>query len=208
MLRARSEKAKDERRQALMAAALDEFFEKGFAATRMDDVAKRAGLSKGALYLYFDSKEAMFQALIESFASPSLELIERVTEEAGNLLEALSGIRQFAPFLIRETNLPRLMKVMIGDSHLFPQIVQTYREDLIDRVISLIAGVLRRADAVGEATVGNPELTARIVVAPIVLSSIWQAIFNQQSQAEVDLDQLFRIHEQMMLKALQTGNNS
>ena len=68
MQRARSEAAKDTRRQALLTAALDEFFERGFAAARMDDIARRAGFSKGTLYLYFDSKEALFASLIETFA--------------------------------------------------------------------------------------------------------------------------------------------
>jgi len=208
MRRARSDEAKDERRQALLGAALDEFFEKGFAATRMNDIAKRAHLSKGALYLYFDSKEAMFRALVESLASPNLEIIEQITESAGSLKDALGGIRRFAPLLIRQTDLPRLMKVLIGDSHMFPQLVTAYRKELVERIITMIAGVLRRAHDAGEADVTNPELTARIVMGPIVLSALWQAVFNQQADAEIDLDQLFQIHEQMMLKALQPGSLS
>jgi AcrR family transcriptional regulator len=205
MARARTEEAKDERRQALLAAALDEFFDKGFAATRMDDIARRASLSKGALYLYFNSKEAMFQALIESLASPNLEIIEQITERAASLKDALHGIREFAPFLIRQTDLPRLMKVLVGDSQLFPEIVQAYRQELIDRVLSMIASLLQRADETGEAKIENPQLTARLIMAPVIFSALWQAVFNQTSEAEVDLDQLFAIHEQMMLNALQIG---
>lgn len=203
MLRARSNAAKDERRQVLLSAALDEFFEKGFAATRMDDVAKRAGLSKGTLYLYFNSKDALFQGLVESLASPNLEIVQQITEQAGSLKDALFGIRQFAPVLIRQTALPRLMKVLIGDSQLFPKMVRAYREELIEQVLSMLASLLRRADQNGEAKVQNPELTARLIMAPIIFSAMWQAVFNQKSEAEVDLDQLFAIHEEMMLKALE-----
>nr|WP_321441262.1 TetR/AcrR family transcriptional regulator [uncultured Hyphomonas sp.] len=205
MLRARSDAAKDERRQALLSAALDEVFEKGFAATRMDDVARRAGLSKGTLYLYFDSKEALFQGLVESLAYPNLEIIERITEQAETLREALRGIRQFAPTLIRQTDLPRLMKVLVGDSQLFPDLVRAYREDLIEQVLSMIAALLCRADARGEANISDPELTARLIVAPIIFSALWQGVFNQKYEADVDLDKLFEIHEQMMLKALEIG---
>nr|WP_321361807.1 TetR/AcrR family transcriptional regulator [uncultured Hyphomonas sp.] len=208
MARARTEEAKDERRQALLAAALDEFFEKGFAATRMDDIARRAGLSKGALYLYFDSKEAMFGALVVSLATPNLEIIKRITEQAASLKEALHGIREFAPFVIRQTDMPRLIKVLVGDSQLFPELVQTYRHDLIERVLSMIAALLQRADEAGEAKIENPQLTARLIMAPIIFSALWQAVFNQTSEAEVDLDQLFAIHEQMMLNALQIGTTS
>lgn len=203
MLRARSDAAKDKRRQALLTAALDEVFEKGFAATRMDDVARRAGLSKGTLYLYFDSKEALFQGLVESLAYPNLEIVEQITEQAETLQEALRGIRQFAPALIRQTDLPRLMKVLIGDSQLFPDLVRAYREDLIERVLAMIAALLSRADARGEANIADPELTARLIMAPIIFSALWQGVFNQNSEADVDLDKLFEIHEQMMLKALE-----
>lgn len=202
MLRARSDEAKDERRQALLGAALDEFFEKGFAASRMSDIAKRAKLSKGTLYLYFNSKEAMFRALVESLASPNLEMIETIIEGSGSLRDALAGISRFAPLLIRHTELPRLMKVLVGDSHMFPQMVRAYRQELIERVLAMIAGMLRRAKESGEADIEDPELTARIVMAPVVLSGLWQAIFNSRSEAEVDLEELFRIHERMMLKAL------
>lgn len=203
MLRARSDEAKDERRQALLGAALDEFFEKGFTATRMDDIARRAKLSKGTLYLYFDSKEAMFRSLIESFALPNLAKIEQITTSAGSLRDALSGLARFAPLLIRHTEMPRLMKVMVGDSHLFPETVRMLREELVEKIISLLAGVLKRARDAGEADVSNPELTARIVMGPIILSSIWQAVFNSRSEAEIDLEQLFQIYERMMLKALE-----
>lgn len=205
MRRARTVEAKDERRQALLAAALDEFFEKGFAATRMDDIAKRACLSKGAVYLYFDSKESIFHGLVESLASPNLEIVERMTHEAATLKEALHGIRLFAPNLIRQTELPRLIKVLVGDSQLFPDIVREYREELVNRVLSMITSLMRRADETGEAKIENPELTARLVMAPVIFSALWQAVFNQKSEAEVDLDELFALHEQMMLRALQIG---
>ena len=208
MLRARSNEAKDERRQALLGAALDEFFEKGFAATRMDDIARRAGLSKGTLYLYFGSKEALFQGLIETLATPNLKIVETITSQSTSLKDALARIRQFAPFLVRQTDLPRLMKVLIGDSHLFPDVVRAYREDLIDRVLSMITSLLQRAHDTGEAIIDTPALTARVLMAPMIFSAVWQAVFNQKSEADIDLDELFRIHEQMMLKALQIGSAS
>ena len=83
MQRARTDADKDDRRQALIAAALDEFYERGFAAARMDDIARRAKLSKGALYLYFDSKEALFQAVTESFILPHIEMVEAAAGAAG-----------------------------------------------------------------------------------------------------------------------------
>ncbi|MEM5518132.1 TetR/AcrR family transcriptional regulator [Henriciella sp. AS95] len=202
ILRARSEEAKDDRRQALLEAALDEFFEKGFAASRMADIAKRAHLSKGTLYLYFDSKEDLFKALVETLAAPNIDQIESIAETSHSLEQALAGMRALAPHIIRDTDLPRLIKVLIGDSHMFPTIVQAYRTQLIERVFSIIAGILERAHAAGEIEVENAPLTARIVIAPIVLSALWQALFGRDPTAHVDLDKLFEIHTRLLLKAL------
>ncbi|MEZ5954732.1 MAG: TetR/AcrR family transcriptional regulator [Hyphomonas sp.] len=202
MLRARSDEAKDVRRQALLSAALDEFFEKGFAATRMSDIAKRAKLSKGALYLYFDSKVALFEALIESLAMPNLQHMRQIMNGASSVEEALNGFQTFAPMLVRHTDLPRLLKVLVGDSHTFPDLVSRYRKDLIEQVLAMVTALLERAKSAGEIEVENPTLTARLVIAPLILSAVWQAVFNRRGEAEVDLETLFRIHGQLMLKAL------
>lgn len=205
MLRARSEDAKDERRLALLHAALDEFFEKGFAATRMADIAKRAGLSKGTLYLYFESKEGMFRDLIETLAMPNIERIGQVAGAADSFEQAMDGLCLLAPEFIRNSDMPRLMKVLIGDAHMFPQVVHEYRTDLVERVLSIMAGMLCRAHETGEIHVESPELTARIVIAPVVLSGIWQAMFGHQRDAEVDLERLFQTHKNIVLQGLKTG---
>lgn len=200
--RARSEQAKDDRRRAFLDAALDEFFEKGFAATRMDDVAQRAGLTKGTLYLYFESKEALFKSLIEQLAAPNLEQIELIAASAPSFSEAMERLAAFAPILIRQSDMPRLMKVLIGDSHNFPEIIKAYREEVLGRLISIIAGVLSQAKASGEIDFENAELAARLIIAPMALSGMWQAVFGRDTAAEVDLETLFRMHANNMRCAM------
>jgi AcrR family transcriptional regulator len=204
MKRARSDDAKDERRQALLLVALDEFFQKGFAAARMDDIAGRAGLSKGTLYLYFDSKEALFTALIETLAMPNLSQIEMISTMAPSIREALDKLVAFAPILVRQSNLPRLMKVLIGDSHNFPDIIRTYRTEILERVLGALAQMLEAAKARGEIDIGDSKLMARLVVAPIALSGIWQAVFAGDEAAEIDLEALFRMHADLLIKAIST----
>ena len=202
MKRARTTEAKDERRNALLAAALDTFFDHGFAAARMDEIAARAGVSKGALYLYFDSKEALFKALITSLAMPNLDRIEAIAAAASSVAEALNGLAAYAPTMIRHSNIPRLMKVMIGDSHLFPEIVADYRTRILDRVLGALTLMLDRAKQRGEIATENPALTARLVIAPILFSGIWQAMFSATPGAEVDLKSLFAMHADFMIRAL------
>ena len=202
MLRARSIEAKVDRHQALMAAALDTFFEHGFAASRMEEIASRAGVSKGALYLYFDSKEALFKALIEHLAIPNLERIEAIAAAAPSVADALRGLAAYAPTMIRHSNVPRLMKVMIGDSHLFPGIIADYRLRVLDRVLRALTLILDRANSRGEIATQNPALTARLVIAPMLFAGIWQAVFGGAPDAEVDLEAMFAMHVDFIIKAL------
>lgn len=201
MRRARSDDDKDTRRQLLLEVALDEFFERGFAAARMEDIARRAGLSKGTLYLYFSSKEDLFREIIAHLATPNLELIKSMVSMSPGFGEAMDRLAAFAPILIRESRLPKLMKVMIGDSHTFPAIILEYRQTVLDELLSLFGGLLERAKASGEIDVEAPRLAARIIIGPVALSGLWQAVFARTPNAEVDLDCLFRMHAAAMKKA-------
>lgn len=205
-MRARTEKAKDERRQAFLDAALDEFFEKGFAAARMDDIARRTGLSKGALYLYFDSKDALFMGLIDAIAVPRIEQIEAVAMAAPTATDAIRQMMRYVPSLVRESRVPLIVKVLIGDGGRFPDVARAYRRRVVERVLGVIAAVLERGQAAGEFTIVDPHLTARLVIAPMVLSAVWRILFDAgprpDPEAHVDLDALFALHERMLLRAL------
>ncbi|MFT4767416.1 MAG: AcrR family transcriptional regulator [Glaciecola sp.] len=202
MQRARTKDAKDQRRQVLLQAALEEFFERGFAAARLDDVAQRAQLSKGTIYLYFKSKEALFEALIDSLTSPRIAQFEAIAANAPSIDEALSQIATIAPMIIRQSSLPKLMKVLIGDSHRFPEVLRNYRQNVLDRLLAAITTLLIDAQERGEILVTDPQLTARLVIAPIVFSSMWQALFGHDEEPPIDLDALFEIHRQLILNAL------
>lgn len=205
---ARSGDNKHARRQLLLRAALDEFFERGFSAARMEDIARRAGLSKGALYLYFRSKEEMFREIIADLATPNLERVRAMLSMASGFGDAMDRLAVFAPVLIRHSRLPQLMKVIIGDSHTFPDIILEYRRNVLDDLTGLFAGLLERARASGEIEVEEPRLAARIIIGPIALSGLWQAVFVRTPDAEVDLEALFRMHAAAMKKAFSTAGHA
>lgn len=208
MQRARTAEAKEKRRRALLAAALDEFVERGFAAARMDDIAARAGLSKGTLYLYFDSKEAVFAGLVDAVALPNVAQMEAFLKETPSARAALKRLMAFLPHLVRDTPLPHLAKVLIADAGAFPEVARRYRTQVIDRVLAAIAALLERGRAAGELAVDDPALTARLVVAPVLMSAVWRVVFESDPAAHVDLDALFATHEKMLLRALGAGDGA
>lgn len=201
-MRARSPEAKDERRQRFINAALDEFFERGYSAARMDDIARRAGFAKGTLYLYFEHKEALFNALIETIALPNIQHIEAILQTTPNATTALQSLVEHAPLLLEQTPIPRIAKILIADGRNFPAIAQQYRQQVIDRLLAAICQLLIRADESGELRVEKPMLTARLVIAPIILSAIWQVVFASDPEAEVDVHELLALHAQLLLQAM------
>jgi len=159
----------------LTAAAMALFAEKGFAATRLEDVAARAGVAKGTLYLYFDSKEALFKAVIEEGILPVLAAGEAVVANhvgsAEALLERLvetwwQGIGA-TPF----TGVPKLM---IAESGNFPEVARYYHEQVILPGRALMAAVLRRGMASGEFRALEVESCIDVMIAPLLMLAIWQ----------------------------------
>ena len=202
MSRARTDAQKEDRRSAIIRAALDEFFERGFAAARIDDIAKRAGLAKGTVYLYFASKEALFEAIIDALARPNFTALETLVNEAPSFRAALEQFAAFAPTLVTATDMPKLMKVMVGDSHSFPEIVADYRATVLDRMLGAVAGLIARGQASGELRAADPNLAARIMVAPVVVSALWQAVFGRTGDPQPDVQALVALHVEGLWRAL------
>ncbi len=201
MQRARTPEAKDDRRGVFAGAALDEFYEKGFAAARMEDIARRVGFSKGALYLYFDSKEALFEAVVENFAMPNVARLETVAATAGGVGAVIDAMTTLAPVIIREGRIPKIAKVLIGDAPAFPAVATAYRQKVIDRVLAVITGVLKKAKAASEIDIGEPALAARLIVAPMIFSAVWRIMFEHDDEAHFDLDAFFSQHGIMLKRA-------
>ena len=177
MQRARTQEAKEDRRAAFAAAALEEFFEKGFTAARMEDIARRAGFSKGALYLYFDSKEALFEAVVENFAMPNVERLEAAAAASESANQVIDALISLAPAIIRGGQIPKIAKILIGDATAFPAMTTAYRKKIIERILAVITRVLTKAKTAGEIEVENPALTVRLIIAPVIMSAIWRILF-------------------------------
>lgn len=166
---------KDARPSELTAAALDLFVEKGFAATRLDDVATRAGVSKGTLYLYFDSKEALFKAVIEEGIVPALAAAEQqMAGYQGPAAELLRILLLGWWQQIGSTRMGGVVKLIISESRNFPDVAQYYHDHVIVRGRSLLRTALERGIASGEFRKMDPESCIDVIIAPLLMLVIWR----------------------------------
>ena len=192
---------KEARPQEILDAALAEFAARGFAAARMEDIAARAGVTKGTLYLYFDSKETLFKTLVresigaaidartadaKQFRGPSAELLALV----------LGAIGHFA----RTSDRAVLPKIVMAEAGNFPELLRFYRAEVVDRGLALLTSIITRGVARGEFRKLEPQHAARLCIAPLLFIVFWRSSFAAQDSVPYDFDGLVKTHVDVLLR--------
>lgn len=172
------------RREAILAAALDEFAARGFEAARLDDVARRAGVAKGTIYLYFRDKETLFQELIRATLTPLVGTIESMG--AADLpLPSLAG--HIADLFMREvyeTRRKDVIRLMISEGRRFPKLAEFYYNEVLSRIVAAMRTLLKRAAARGEAPPALAEFP-QLIAAPGLIAIIWNGLFERFEPIDV-----------------------
>jgi AcrR family transcriptional regulator len=193
---------KDARPGEIVAASLACFAERGFAATRLEDVARRAGVTKGTLYLYFPNKEELFKAVVRQAVVANIVLGETLvahsSEPAPVLLEQLIARLQ-AAMVAPASAIP---KIVVAEAGNFPDIARFYLEEVIQRGLRLFRRVLKAGVARGEFRPMDVESTAYCVVAPMMLGMLWRHSFAPHERRPLDADALCRAHVQILLHSV------
>ncbi|MDP1960590.1 MAG: TetR family transcriptional regulator [Reyranella sp.] len=203
MKTAKQRRAPSERPQEILDAALALFVEKGFAATRLDDVAARAGLSKAAIYLYFADKTALFQGVVRQAIASNIMTVEAMlAAHRGPVAPLLPRILDFMASRIEETPMAAVAKLVIAESRAFPEIGRFYLKEVIGRGIPLMESLIARGIAQGEFRKVDPGLTVRTMVGPMLLAVIWRTVFEPIGAEPLDVRALARHHADLMLHAL------
>jgi AcrR family transcriptional regulator len=170
---------KEARPQELLAAALDLFVERGFAVTRLEDVAKRAGVSKGTLYLYFANKEELFKAVVRENILPVLGEAEAIIDSfEGNSMDLFRDIVMGWWERVGETTLSGITKLILAESGNFPELAKFYHDEVISRGNAMMGRLLRRGVDRGEfRELDIPHLT-KVIVAPMIMLMMWKHSFG------------------------------
>lgn len=194
---------KEARPHELTAAALALFVEKGFAATRLDEVAARAGVSKGTLYLYFDSKEALFKAVIQEGIVPAIAegeaLLAQHRDDPVQLLRCiLFGWWE----RIGATELGGIPKLMVSEARNFPNVARYYDEAVIQRGLALLRAALARGIELQVFRPVDVDTMARLLIAPIVHLALWRHSFAACCGGTVDVGHYLETHFDLVLHGL------
>jgi TetR/AcrR family transcriptional regulator len=164
----------EERPQQIIDAALAEFGDRGLAASRLEDIAKRAGLSKGTIYLYFPNKEELFREMVRRNVISQLEENERrFGEKEGSATEALTDyMRRYWTF-IRSSKFAPLFRLIHAEIHNFPDLARFYAEEVVARGQRLIAGIIARGIETGEFRDVDPFMATQMLTTPFVMHGLW-----------------------------------
>lgn len=185
------------RRLAIVDAALDEFVEKGFAAARMEDIARRAGVAKGTIYLHFTDKEALFEAIVKQEIRPKIDTGAMAAAAGGSLREFLDSTILPSIGELAGTRRGAILRLLIGEAGRFPQLAEVYHRVVIEPGLASIRVMVKRAkesgDLCDEVLVEFPHL----VVAPLLFAVVWAGLFERFQH--VDLEGMARAYFDHML---------
>ncbi|HKR07680.1 MAG TPA: TetR/AcrR family transcriptional regulator [Gemmatimonadaceae bacterium] len=163
----------EHRPQQIIEAALETFGECGLAKARLDDIAKRAGVSKGTIYLYFPNKEELFREVVRQTAVAAIESGERTVTQGTPTDQLFAAMRGYWAF-VRSPIFNTLHRLVLGELHQFPDLARFYADEVVARGLKLLSGIIRRGVETGEFRDVDPLIAARMLVAMTVMNAIWR----------------------------------
>ncbi|MEI6642579.1 MAG: TetR/AcrR family transcriptional regulator [Novosphingobium sp.] len=190
-----------DRLDRILDAAREAFATRGFAATPMEDIARRVGISRSALYAVFDSKEALFRALVGGMIE---DVLPAALPDLGDY-PAPEALRRFIRVvLLRLTsgNIAFLPRLIIGEGQAFPDLVKFYHDQALTRVFAAIETIIRHGVARGEFACADPALAARSVAGGVILSALWRIVFEPVGAKPLDIEAMARSHADVLLNGL------
>jgi AcrR family transcriptional regulator len=164
----------EDRPQQIIEAALAVFGECGLANARLQDIAERAGVSKGTIYLYFPNKEELFREMIRQTAVASIESSEKTTGHGTPTEQLYAAMRGHWNF-VRSPSYKTIHRLVLGELHQFPDLAEFYANEVVARGLRLLSGIIRQGILAGDFREMDPVVAARMLVALMVMNGIWRA---------------------------------
>jgi AcrR family transcriptional regulator len=181
-----------ERRVAIVDAAMEEFIARGFAATRLDDIAKRAGVAKGTIYLHFKDKESMFEELIRTAIVPFVSRLAAPPSFTGSVRDMLEALGRLFIHEVANTRRGDIVRLIIAEGPRFPAIADFYYREVVSRGLAALRGLIELGVTSGEIRQRELVQYPQIVVAPVLITVLWKSLFERH--APLDAEAMLRTH--------------
>ena len=179
---------REDRKEDILQAALNVFSERGYEATRIDDVAERAEIAKGTIYLYFKSKEGLFEGVITRWLTPTLEQVERLSiSEDLTSEEALRASMALFYTRIAEGELRQILRLIIGEGPRFPHLIKAYYENVITRGRAAFGAAVRRGVETGEFRDMGLDEFPQLIMGPAAMGAMWKMLFDEIDPIDLDV---------------------
>ncbi len=194
-----------DRRERILDAAREEFAARGFASTRLEDVARRVGISRAALYLAFDNKEAMFRALVSEVIT---DIMPRLLPNDYGQLPAAALLRGFIRIAMVRMASPEtafLPRLIVGEGRNFPELARFYHETALICVLGAVERLIHHGIERGEFTCADPKMAARSVASAIIFAALWRNVFEPVGAEPMDIDWMAECHSEVILRGLRKG---
>lgn len=194
---------KDARPAEIAAAAFDVFAEKGFAAARLEEIAAAAGVSKGALYLYFETKQDIFEAVVKQAFAGNLEAVVKMAEaHQGPVAPLVRMILPRVAEIVTSSPIGKVLKMVIGESGNFPELARIWHDSLVVPGLGMLSGLIAKGQASGEFRQGDPRHFAVSLMSPLLVAVIFRETFAPIGAKPFDVPALVKQHVETVLPGL------
>jgi len=198
------QRRKDQRPVEILTAALGLFVSKGFAATKIDDIAKQAKVSKGTVYLYFESKDELFKKMVHEIMVPKIsEVEEYIATYQGSQIELLKLVIRRWWKTIKASGLIGIPKLIISEADKFPDLTRFYMKEVIHRIQSVLVNILVDGIKSNELRNIEPVLSARVIMSSLVYFSMWDVSLKKYDRKDLNVEDLIEQQISILVNGIQ-----
>jgi len=193
---------KAERPQEILEAAFIEFSRNGYASTALDQIAERAGVTKGTIYVYFENKEHLFISMVREITKTPLETVHEMFEtHAGSTAELLRAQFSFMyQHIVEDKRRREVVRMLIAEAPRFPELADRYHEEILRPCLDMLRQAIQRGMDRGEIRKSDIVDSPQVVIAPIALVDLWMMMFGDRQP--IDLEAYFNAHLDLVLNGL------
>lgn len=198
---------KDDRPGEIIEAALALFVLNGFAATKLIEVARRAGVVKGTLYRYFDTKEELFRAAVQHLVAANLPLVQHAVPIDGTVAAVVPAMLRQVARGVTGSRIPSIVRMVLAESRAFPDLATIWHDEVVSPILNGVAAIIAKGQESGEIRAGDPRLHALSVIGPMVTGVLYREVFGETADGWPSLDALALQHAETVVRGL-TANSS